>query len=627
MKSTHQAKTTTMQMALKLIALLLIPGASMFGAEPPTRSDTVAEKIRLLEDAYKKGRHDLAMSLAESLKDTLMHERHLAPHATSRRLDSASTKPVSDLPSAWMTWANGWTHFQPISLTESAGIDRVNEPVHARIAVSHSLMNDPWREIRVVRIDSANHTLREIPSQVMEHVRFQNEHQCEVVFLADVAANSSAHYLIFFGNANAELPAYATDLKAEGEGYALDVQNHHFKARLSRQMGQLERLTSKRQHGLELYAGGKGHGEPPSIDWAHDYVDKGNFQKLRIKNWADCPNYEVIRGPVCVRVRRWGFPHSPVHPLYTPSRMHVDQTYTFYARLPHFFKNGAMEVVKDMEIAAMRDDEWVLSGYSFDETLWIDRHGKVHEGNPPNEKKNDLWGVGFFHRTSRDAFVALWLEHTASGFPAIQHGGSPTLHYEGHGQLWSRYPAAKTPLKAGTVFRQRNCYLMTDYPEKEGPGRIASLRQQLVNPLKIDGRPLPDFLGAKAVGRLARTGETEAAGPLKRAVWQALRDVKDEQLYKMDANIVDMGYVYDVQVEDGIATVLVTMPHRGRPVHEFLVTQGGGRVQDGIQERTLRVPGIQDVVVNFTWEPAWTINRVTAKARAALEIKSTMPPK
>jgi metal-sulfur cluster biosynthetic enzyme len=69
------------------------------------------------------------------------------------------------------------------------------------------------------------------------------------------------------------------------------------------------------------------------------------------------------------------------------------------------------------------------------------------------------------------------------------------------------------------------------------------------------------------------------------------------------------------------------MPHRGRPVHEFLVTQGGGRVQDGIQERTLRVPGIQDVVVNFTWEPAWTINRVTAKARAALEIKSTMPPK
>ena len=32
-----------------------------------------------------------------------------------------------------------------------------------------------------------------------------------------------------------------------------------------------------------------------------------------------------------VKVRRWGFPHSPMHPAFTPSRMHVDQTYVFYA--------------------------------------------------------------------------------------------------------------------------------------------------------------------------------------------------------------------------------------------------------------------------------------------------------
>ena len=37
-------------------------------------------------------------------------------------------------------------------------------------------------------------------------------------------------------------------------------------------MGQLERLTIKRDHGLELFAGGEGHGEPPGIYWAHDYA-------------------------------------------------------------------------------------------------------------------------------------------------------------------------------------------------------------------------------------------------------------------------------------------------------------------------------------------------------------------
>ena len=48
----------------------------------------------------------------------------------------------------------------------------------------------------------------------------------------------------------------------------------------------------------------------------------------------------------------------------------------------------------------------------------------------------------------------------------------------------------------------------------------------------------------------------------------------------VDANIVDLGYVYDVRYRSGVGHVVVTMPHRGRPVHEFLVTQGGGRVND-----------------------------------------------
>ena len=68
-------------------------------------------------------------------------------------------------------------------------------------------------------------------------------------------------------------------------------------------------MTIKREHGLELFAGGEGHGEPPGIDWAHDYAASGHFQKLRITLWETCPDYEVVRGPVATIVRRWGFPH------------------------------------------------------------------------------------------------------------------------------------------------------------------------------------------------------------------------------------------------------------------------------------------------------------------------------
>ena len=33
----------------------------------------------------------------------------------------------------------------------------------------------------------------------------------------------------------------------------------------------------------------------------------------------------------------------------------------------------------------------------------------------------------------------------------------------------------------------------------------------------------------------------------ERGVWKAMREVKDGQLYTADANVVDMGYVYDVR--------------------------------------------------------------------------------
>ena len=105
---------------------------------------------------------------------------------------------------------------------------------------------------------------------------------------------------------------------------------------------------------------------------------------------------------------------------------------------------------------------------------------------------------------------------------------------------------------------------------------------------------------------------------MKQAIWKSLLQVKDEQLYSIDANIVDLGYVYDIKVEDSVANILVTMPHRGRPIYEFLVTRGGGRVHDGIQETVRRIDGIRDVVVDFTWEPAWNIHRTTKKGRMAL---------
>ncbi len=591
----------------------------MFAPPRDKRTDSIDEKIRLLQAARKGGRHDVAMSLAESIKDSLAHDHQTRDVERKADLPPGSSRPIGELPGPWRTWARGWAHFKAFSLSEVVGIAREDEPFEFTTACRSDQASDLGREIRVARITSADGVLHEVICQVHDERVRGAERSCRVVIPAEVEAHRSTVYLLFHGNPAAGRPRYVSDLNVEGSGYALDISNAHYHARLSRQMGQLERLTYRREHGLELYAGGKGHGEPPTIDWGHDYVDEEGFQKLRIRNWARCPNHEVVRGPLVTRVRIWGFPHSPVHPVYTPSRLHVDVTYTFLAGEPYFVKESRMEAVRDLRISALRDDEWVFSGYSFTDLLWIDSSGKLHEGPVPQNQAEKLWGVGFRHRQSRDAFVALRLEHRAENYDDLRHGGVPTLNYDGHGQLWSRYPAGNSSLKAGAALLQRNAYLLLEYPEENAAREIEMTRHRLLNTLELmsqDAAPTPG--NATASGSLARAGETAESVPLKNAIWDALKQVRDEQLYKIDANIVDLGLVYDVRVRTDVAEITVTMPHRGRPVHDFLVSRGGGRVEDGIRERISKIDGIRDVVVHRTWEPPWTVQRLSPRGREML---------
>ncbi|MCG3195893.1 MAG: hypothetical protein GHCLOJNM_00362 [bacterium] len=587
------------------------------------RTDTIEEKLQLIEAAYRKGRFDLALSLSESLKETLQFEEQLREDPGTPLLAAAKSSKVADLPAEWAEWARGWSSYRALTLKETAGIARAAEPVDLIVAFPVAETTDLQRETRVARVNGEDGTLREVASQIYGEVRRGDSRICRLVFFADAPASGEAAYLILHGNPLAELPCYATDLTVTGEGCGVEVTNNHFVADLSDQTGQLERVRYRREHGLELYAGGKGHGEPPTIDWSNDYVDQDHYQKLRIRNWASPPNYEVIRGPLCVRVRHWGFPHSPIHPVFTPSRMHIDQTYVFYAGKDYFLKEGKMEAAKDFDFTTMRDDEWVLSGYSFTEKVWIDGAGKLREGEVPAEEGEHLWGVGFHHPESRDAFIGLWLDHVLSPAGPLTRNAPPILHYHQHGQLWSRSPIGGGDLHwyAGTVLSERNAYLVAPFPQGDAAPVIEGIRKRFLAPLVASPGEPPDLKKHVQVGSLARYGETEETGALKHALWEAIRDVTDEQLYRIDGNVVDLGYVYDLKVRNGVAEVLMTMPHRGRPVYDYLVFRGGGRNTEGIRERLLRVPGVSQVVVRFTWEPAWSAARLTDAGKRSLGLE------
>ncbi|MBM3727173.1 MAG: metal-sulfur cluster assembly factor [Acidobacteria bacterium] len=578
------------------------------------RTDPFDTKLRLLESAWRRGDFRLARSLTDSLRISALQAQAAEEPAPEPSFPPA-IRPVSELPAPWRAFAAPWRYFQAFTLAETIGQNRPPEPVELRLTIPAAQCASVARELRLVRVEAGR--LVEVPSQVFHELSRGESIAAKLLFLTPSPAHATQTFLLFHGNPDAELPHYPTGLATRGEGFALDIENDFYRASLSRQMGQLERLTIKREHNLELFAGGEGHGEPPGIDWAHDYVTAGNFQKMRITLWETCPDYEVIRGPLFTSVRRWGFPYSPVHPLFSPARVLTDVEYRFYDALPWFHKSGAMTAIQDVEADALRDDEWVFSGQSFTHMIWMNSDGRIRTGPVPPASAEDLWAVGFYHEASQDSFAALFLEHTATGLPSIRHSGAPIMFYRWHGHVWSRYPLPGKRMPAGASLHQRNAYVALPY-RADGAAQLENLRHRLVNPLVLQAAA-PAFQASAQTNRLARPGEAGDAPIPKQALWEALRQCKDEQLYTADINVVDLGLVHDLRVVGGTVHVLMSMPHRGRPLIGFFAYGSGGNSAP-VRQTLMKVPGVRQVVVEQTWHPAWSSNRLTAEGRRRLGI-------
>jgi metal-sulfur cluster biosynthetic enzyme len=107
-------------------------------------------------------------------------------------------------------------------------------------------------------------------------------------------------------------------------------------------------------------------------------------------------------------------------------------------------------------------------------------------------------------------------------------------------------------------------------------------------------------------GRRAAPGYTGRM-PSEHEVMEALREVEDPEL---GMDIVELGLLYGVEVEGSKVKVTHSLTSMGCPA--------GPMIQEGIYEATQRVPGVEDVEVELTWEPAWTPERMSDDAKFIL---------
>jgi metal-sulfur cluster biosynthetic enzyme len=84
-----------------------------------------------------------------------------------------------------------------------------------------------------------------------------------------------------------------------------------------------------------------------------------------------------------------------------------------------------------------------------------------------------------------------------------------------------------------------------------------------------------------------------------------LRKVKDPEL---NLNIIDLGLVYEVRVDDGVVAIDMTLTSPGCPA--------GPQIMTDIERVVRAMPGVDDVVLNLIWTPFWTPDRIEPRVRA-----------
>lgn len=107
-----------------------------------------------------------------------------------------------------------------------------------------------------------------------------------------------------------------------------------------------------------------------------------------------------------------------------------------------------------------------------------------------------------------------------------------------------------------------------------------------------------DYAHGEESHDLPNTGE-DATG-IERRVWDALYEVEDPE---MPISVVDLGLIYGVAVENGHATVEMTLTYTGCPARKMLL--------DDVRDSATSVEGIEESDVRLVWSPEWSIEFVT----------------
>jgi len=96
----------------------------------------------------------------------------------------------------------------------------------------------------------------------------------------------------------------------------------------------------------------------------------------------------------------------------------------------------------------------------------------------------------------------------------------------------------------------------------------------------------------------------------KESIVEALKDCYDPEI---PINIVDLGLIYDLKIDNDKVYIKMTLTAPGCPMHSLITEQ--------VKQAVKQVEGVKEVFVELVWDPPWSPERMSDEAKRLLGIK------
>ena len=90
-------------------------------------------------------------------------------------------------------------------------------------------------------------------------------------------------------------------------------------------------------------------------------------------------------------------------------------------------------------------------------------------------------------------------------------------------------------------------------------------------------------------------------------IYESLKTVYDPEI---PVNVVDLGLIYDVQVNKGDVYVQMTLTFPGCGMGPFIAQQAEWAIQD--------LDGVEDVEIELVFDPPWSPDLISEEAKAQM---------